>query len=115
MLSPRRAAAFGNNLESAFRYLEEAPLQGAVLRVPLYSWLDDDGIYIEINATRNSSMSGRLSYEVKFSWGASCLLDVEANGGSEQKSDEQRAAQNRERLPEICRNIPAVFLPPQPA
>lgn len=110
--NPRRAADYGNSVQSAFKYLEDSPMRGTVLRVPLYSWREEDGIYIEVNAARNARMGANLTYEVIVSWGTSCLIDADVDSDSSLPNDAQRAEQNKEKLSEVCPEIPADFMPP---
>lgn len=110
--NPRRAVVYGNSVQSAFKYLEDSPMRGTVLRVPLYSWREEDGIYIEVNAARNARMGGNLTYEVKISWGTSCLIGADVDSDPRQQNDAQRAEQNKEKLSEVCPEIPAIFMPP---
>lgn len=102
--SPRRAAEFGTTLKEATNYIDSQPMRGRVMRVPLYSWRGDTSLLLELNVARHTDLSGAPSYELVFSWGASCLIPelVKQQSNGQNPSDQLRAKQRQAQLPNIC-------------
>lgn len=109
LASPRRATEYGDSIPDALNYLgNDAPLVGTIIRVPLYSWLSDQGLYLDMNMARHQALGYAITYEVKFSWLPPCLPTGPDDPGTD---DESRAADMARRLPEICPDLPPNLLP----
>ncbi|SFJ80997.1 hypothetical protein [Jannaschia pohangensis] len=107
--SPRRAVPYGKTVAEAYGYLQSMDMTGTVMRVPLASWRQDRGLYLELNATRHARMGGVPSYEVSFSWSPPCLSTIHAaqlastRGGA---TDKARADRAEAQVAEFCPDLP---------
>ena len=109
MQNPRRAEEYGKDITAGYDYLSNLPMSGTVLAVPLYSWFENSGLYIELKATRHVEQNAALSYELYFSWYPACmstLLVERWEGESVLLDDAGRAERMQERVNERCARLP---------
>lgn len=109
--NPRRADVYGRDSSAAYEYLARSPMRGTVLAVPLYSWQDSSGLFIELNAVRHVELGAVLSYELNFRWYPSCMSGLIADrlqSKADHQEDAVRARQMQQRVAEKCDDLPAV-------
>ncbi|MFV0488854.1 MAG: hypothetical protein ACK5NL_16935 [Vibrio fluvialis] len=110
--NPRRADEYGKDITAAYRYLSSTPMRGTVLAVPLYSWLDDSGLFLELNAVRHVDLDAVLSYEMNFSWYPICMSSLIAErlqDGTAPDDDAARAGRMQRRAAEQCDQLPQSY------
>lgn len=108
-LNPRRASEFGTDPADAFAYLAGRTMTGTVLRVPLYSWKNNTGLFMELNAVRHAKLDGVASWELTFHWHPDCIFDLSMNAGDVDEpsaDDAVRAALMQEKAARICDPLP---------
>lgn len=107
--NPRRADEYGEDIAAAYKYLSSTPMRGTVLAVPLYSWQDGSGLFLELNAVRHVDLDAVLSYELSFSWYPSCMSSLIAERlqeGTDPDDDAARAHHMEKRAAEQCDHLP---------
>lgn len=112
--SARRAQDYGTTVADAFAYLSAQTMRGTVMRVPLYNWRSNAGLFVELNATRHADQGAVLSYELSFTWGNTCLIRETARQIKTKptQTDRARAADVQARLPELCAAELKALTPP---